>query len=217
MPQLFTPRANLAIRLALLLGIVLIVAGVWVWYGLARSAYIDKQGITLDQPIPFSHRHHVNDLGIDCRYCHRSVETSSFAGMPASSVCMGCHSQVWSDQPMLAPLRASYANDRPIRWRRVHDLPDYVYFNHSIHVNKGVACVRCHGRIDRMSLTAKAHALDMTWCLDCHRNPGPKLLPRDAVFQMPPSEQASADDPHKLLGALKIRSVGMTDCTTCHR
>ena len=132
-----------------------------------------------EQPIPFSHAHHVGGLGIDCRYCHTSVETSSFAGIPPTKTCMNCHSQIWSTSPTLEPVRESFRTGVSIQWTRVNDLPDYVYFNHSIHVNKGIGCESCHGRVDRMPLTWQENSLQMDWCLDCHRDPGKHIRPRD--------------------------------------
>ena len=145
--------------------------------------------------MPFSHEHHVRGLGIDCRYCHTSVEKSSFAGIPPTETCMTCHSQIWTDSPMLEPVRTSLRTNTPIRWNRVHDLPDYVYFNHGIHVQKGVGCVSCHGRVDQMPLTWKAEPMTMEWCLSCHRNPEKHLRPREEVFNMdwvPPEDQVDA-------------------------
>ena len=140
--------------------------------------------IPFQQPVPFSHKHHVSDDGIDCRYCHTSVEKSSFAGLPPTETCMTCHSQIWTDSPMLAPVRASFATNTPLKWNRVHDLPGYVYFNHSIHVAKGIGCSTCHGRVDQMPLTRKTETLYMKWCLDCHRNPQKYIRPRDKIYDM---------------------------------
>ena len=169
MPQIFRRSANTFSKLSL--------AGLLLFFGsliftailLARSSYVTRAHEYVEQPVQFSHRHHVKDDGIDCRYCHTSVETSSFAGIPPTKTCMNCHSQIWAQAPILEPIRASFREDRPVRWIRVHDLPDFVYFNHSIHVKKGVGCETCHGRIDEMPLTLQENTLQMDWCINCHR------------------------------------------------
>ncbi|HZT89101.1 MAG TPA: cytochrome c3 family protein [Stellaceae bacterium] len=169
------------------------------------------------QPIAFSHQHHVSGLGLDCRYCHTTVEVSSSAGMPSTYICMTCHSQIWTHAPMLAPDRQSLAENVPIRWTRVYTLPDYVYFDHSIHIAKGVGCTDCHGPIGDMPLTYKATTLYMSWCLSCHRNPAPHLRPRDQVFN--PHWKPKPDTPtgQQLMAAYHVRTEGLTDCGTCHR
>ena len=149
-----------------------------------RSGYITGQNQVIDQPVPFSHKHHVGQLGIDCRYCHTSVETSAFAGVPPTKTCMNCHQQMWAGSEMLNPVRESYKQNKSIPWERVHNLPGYVYFNHSIHIAKGVGCVSCHGQVDDMSLMSQAKPLLMEWCLKCHRNPEEHLRPRDEVTSM---------------------------------
>jgi hypothetical protein len=170
------------------------------------------------QPVPFSHQHHVGGLGIDCRYCHTSVEQSGFAGLPPTETCMTCHSQIWRDAPVLAPVRESWATGRPLHWQRVHDLPDYVYFNHSIHVQKGVACVVCHGRVDEMPLMWKTESLYMRWCLDCHEAPAKHLQPRSEVFVMKDDPGSSAARGLELAKAYGIRPPAqLEDCSTCHR
>jgi hypothetical protein len=169
------------------------------------------------QPIPFSHKHHVGDDGIDCRYCHTTVETAAFAGMPSTTVCLTCHSQLFSQAAVLEPLRHSAATGRPIAWNRVHKLPDFVYFNHAVHVAKGVACVECHGRVDQMPLTWRTSPLQMQWCLACHRDPAPHLRSKDVVFAMdapPPTSEEAA----RLARLLKLQGERrLTDCSTCHR
>jgi len=186
---------------------------------LQRSPYVTRQGIRPGQPVPFSHQHHVAGLGIDCRYCHTSVENSSFAGIPPTKICMNCHSQIWLSSPTLEPVRASFRTNESIRWTRVYDLPDFVYFNHSIHVNKGVGCSSCHGQINQMPLVFQASTLQMEWCLDCHRNPENVLRPRDQVFNMnwkAPADQLEAGK--KLATKYKIRTTSeLTSCSTCHR
>jgi hypothetical protein len=170
------------------------------------------------QPVPFSHEHHVGGLGIDCRYCHTSVETSAFAGIPPAATCMNCHSQIWSTSSMLEPVRASYRTGKPIVWMRIHELPDYVNFNHSIHVSKGVGCVACHGRVDQMPLTWQAEPLTMQWCLDCHREPEKYVRPREKVFEM---DWQGTGDPlvlgRELIKEYKIKNErSLTTCSICH-
>ncbi len=218
MAQLFPRGANTIARLSIG-AVVLGAAGLgWGAYSVLRSPYMTHVAVPLDQPVPFSHEHHVAGLGIDCRYCHTSVEKSAFAGIPPTETCMTCHSQVWKDAPVLQPVRDSLQNGTPLRWTRVHDLPDYVYFDHSIHVNKGVGCASCHGRVDQMPITWKTQELQMRWCLDCHRDPAKNLRPRDEVFNMTyekPDNQAALGS--RLFAQHHIRSEGLTDCVTCHR
>ena len=142
--------------------------GAWIW---VRTPYSTKQSDAPLQPVSFDHRHHVRDDGIDCLYCHSSAVVSSMAGIPSGELCMGCHAQLWTSSPALAPVRDSYFQDRPIVWRRVNQLPDFVHFDHSAHLAQGVACETCHGRVDLMARVYPEHALTMSWCLDCHRNP----------------------------------------------
>src|ERR1700740_2844292 len=184
MSQIFHRSTNTLSR-ATIFGAVFVVAALgWVAMEIQRSPYITYAGVRRPQPVPFSHQHHVTGLGIDCRYCHTSVETSSFAGIPPTKTCMNCHSQIWLSSPTLEPVRASFRTNESIRWTRVYDLPDFVYFNHSIHVNKGVGCESCHGRVDKMALTYQANTLEMSWCLDCHRNPQRVLRPLDQITTM---------------------------------
>jgi hypothetical protein len=211
----FTPRAALAVRLAVtaagLACAALIALGVW-----HAKAY-EQLGEPIAQPIPFSHKHHVGDDGIDCRYCHTTVETEAHAGLPSTAVCLGCHSQLYRDQAMLAPLHASLAKDAPIPWVRVHVLPDFVFFNHSVHVAKGVACVECHGRVDQMPIEWRTQPLKMRWCLDCHRDPAPRLRPRAQEFAMD-APRVGAPAARALAQAAHLESTRrMTDCSTCHR
>jgi hypothetical protein len=216
MAQIFHRSTN-TISKVTIFGAVFIL-GLLGW-GLAilyRSAYMTDIDVVREQPVPFSHKHHVYGLGIDCRYCHTSVETSSFAGMPPTETCMSCHSQIWTNASMLEPVRASFRNGTPLFWTRVNQLPDYVYFNHSIHVNKGIGCSTCHGRVDQMPLMRRANTLLMEWCLECHRDPARFVRPRDRVFQMdwtPPENQRAMGE--KLVKEYKIRKL--TDCYTCHR
>jgi hypothetical protein len=168
------------------------------------------------QPIQFSHLHHVTDDGIDCRYCHTSVETSAFAGIPPTKTCMNCHSQLFTTEPILEPVRASFREDKPLHWVRVHDLPDFVYFNHSIHIKKGIGCESCHGRVDQMPLTVQEQSLQMEWCINCHRHPENYVRPRSEITTMgyrPPV-------PQSVLGPELVKEYGinsLTSCSTCHR
>ena len=216
MPQLFKRSANTISKVSIV-GVLLLVGGlIGLAMVLGRSSYVTRAEEFVAQPIQFSHMHHVADDGIDCRYCHTSVETSPFAGIPPTKTCMNCHSQLWSTAPILEPVRASFRDDTPLRWVRVHDLPDFVYFNHSIHVKKGVGCETCHGRIDQMPLVAQKQSLQMDWCLDCHRNPEKYVRPRSEVLTMgykPPVPQA-------VMGAQLVKDYnikGNTSCSTCHR
>lgn len=198
------------IVLGLLLGGLVGIPALWIY---AHSDYVERSRLALEQPIQFSHRHHVAEVGLDCRYCHSTVETGAGAGMPASSVCLTCHSQLYAGNDLFAPLRESYQSGQPLRWQRVYRLPDYVYFNHSIHVTKGVSCVECHGRVDQMALVQLNQALTMEWCLNCHEDPGSHLRPQNKIFD--PGWHA-VNDP-QLKEHYQIREQGLTDCSICHR
>lgn len=219
MSQIFRPRANSIARAILLGTLLLLAAGGWTAWEIQNSSYVTRAQIIVQQPIPFSHEHHVKGLGIDCRHCHTSVTRSAFAGIPPTKTCITCHSQIWTNAPMLEPVRASWNNDTPIRWNRVHSLPGYVYFNHSIHVAKGVGCATCHGPVDEMPLMYQYAPLTMAWCLDCHRHPEKNLRPRDEVFNMnyrAPDDQQSLG--RELAQRYQVRSPqALTDCSTCHR
>ncbi len=216
MPQVFHRSTNTFSRVSIF-GAVFIVAAIILGLSLlVRSSYATGVGVEVAQPVQFSHKHHVLDDGIDCRYCHTSVETSPFAGMPSTKTCMNCHSQIWASSPFLAPVRESWNSGTPLVWNRVYDLPDFAYFDHSIHVDKGFGCSTCHGQIDQMALTAKAETLQMEWCLDCHRNPAAYVRPREFVFSMdyqPPADQAALG--RRLMQEYNIQIK--TDCTVCHR
>jgi hypothetical protein len=216
MAQIFRRGANTVAK-ASIIGAVLAVVGVgWAVTELNTSAYNYRLQIAREQPVQFSHKHHVGGLGIDCRYCHTSVEVSSFAGIPPTETCITCHSQIWANSAYLEPVRVSYRTGESIQWTRVHDLPGFVYFNHSIHVNKGIGCQTCHGRVDLMPLMWKVNSLQMKWCLDCHREPEKYIRPRDAVFSMtyqPPADQLALG--RKLVAEYKVQKL--TDCYTCHR
>jgi hypothetical protein len=218
MTQIFHPSTNTISRVSIFGALFFVLGLLFVVYMIFRSPYVTGVNVVLDQPVPFSHEHHVRGLGLDCRYCHTSVEKSSFAGIPPTETCMTCHSQIWTDSPMLAPVRTSMRTSTPIRWNRVHDLPDYVFFNHSIHVQKGVGCVSCHGPVDQMPMTWKAKPMTMEWCLSCHREPERHLRPRTEVFNMnwvPPGNQVS--EGRKLIKEHEIPVQRLSDCYTCHR
>jgi hypothetical protein len=219
MRQLFAPGADAILRLTLLVitlggAIFLVVAAT-----IARSDYMSGVGIAPKQPVPFSHKHHAGELGIDCRFCHTTVETQASAGLPPTEICMGCHSQIWTGAPMLAPVRDSLANNTPLQWTRVNQLPAYVYFNHAIHIGKGVGCSTCHGAIDTMQMTYRANAFHMDFCIACHRNPAPNLRTQDQVWNMEwtrPDDQATKGP--SLFSKYHIRPAAqLTDCSICHR
>jgi len=218
MAQLFHRRDNTIARAGLAGAVMLIGFMGWAWDSIYWSPYTTRVNAPLDQPVPFSHRHHHDQLGIDCRYCHTSVEKSAFAGLPDTETCMTCHSQLFTTAPLLAPVRRSLATDEPLRWNRVNKLPDFVFFNHSIHVAKGVGCATCHGQLDEMPLTWKSHTLYMKWCLECHRAPEKFIRPHDEVFDMhwlaPPDQLAQG---RKLMAANHVDTTGLTDCGMCHR
>ncbi|MCU1339116.1 MAG: chaperone protein HtpG [Bryobacterales bacterium] len=216
MAQLFHRSANSLARVSIAAVAITLASVVWAAYRINDGAFVTDVNVARDQPVPFSHKHHVSDDGIDCRYCHTSVETSPFAGLPPTETCMGCHSQIWKNAEILEPVRASWQTGRSLQWTRVHDLPDFVYFNHSIHLHKGIGCSTCHGRVDLMPLTYKVNTLYMKWCLECHRNPERNVRPREQVFNMayaPPPDQEQ-------LGTRLVAEYGiqrLTDCVTCHR
>ncbi len=219
MAQVFRRSSNVLSVLSIFGGIgLLAVLSLAVW-GYFRSGYVTEVGVPRVQPVPFSHKHHVGDDGIDCRYCHTSVEDSAFAGIPPTKTCMNCHSQIWADSPMLEPVRESFRSGKSLEWTRVYNLPGYVYFDHSIHVHKGVGCSTCHGRVDEMPLIWRENSLYMDWCLTCHRAPEQFVRPREDVFSMdyrPPADQVALG--RKLVKEYKIQSARvLTSCSTCHR
>jgi hypothetical protein len=184
MAQVFDRSSNALARASLVLtGLIVIALGVALDQ-LQRSPWVTRQGQRPDQPVPFSHKHHVEGLGLQCQYCHTSVEKSAYAGIPPTKTCINCHSQIWTNAQLLEPVRQSWATGESIQWIRVHDLPDYVYFNHEIHVNKGIGCASCHGRVDEMPLMYQQNTLQMEWCLNCHRNPGVNLRPTSEIYNM---------------------------------
>ena len=216
MPQIFHRSANTLSRVSIF-GAVFIIAGLLgIFDEINRSPWITEARVAREQPIQFSHERHVAGNGIDCRYCHTSVEDSAFAGIPPTRTCMNCHSQIFSTSPFLEPVRQSFRSDQSIQWTRVHDLPDFAYFNHSIHVNKGVGCTTCHGQVDRMPLMWQEKSLQMEWCLDCHRQPERYVRPREDVFRVDyvaPPDQAELGK--RLVAQYQIQKL--TSCSTCHR
>ncbi|WP_428484798.1 cytochrome c3 family protein [Rhodopila sp.] len=219
MRQLFAPGADAILRLALLTGILGIITLLVIAGFVSESNYVTTVGVAPAQPVPFSHKHHSGELGIDCRYCHQQVEVQATAGIPPMYTCMTCHSQIWTGSEMLAPVRASLANNTALHWTRVNRLPDYVYFNHSIHIDKNIGCSTCHGAMDQMQLTTRAQAFTMAFCLNCHRNPENFIRTKEQIWNMewtPPSNQATqgAD----LVKQYHIRGPAqLTDCSICHR
>jgi len=236
MAQIFHRSANTLARASILGVVLLLTAAGAALIELQRSPYVTRQHIAPEQPIPFSHQHHAAGLGLDCRYCHTSVEESSFAGIPPTKTCMNCHAQIWTSASMLEPIRYSFTSGQSIQWTRVHDLPDFVYFNHSIHVAKGVGCESCHGHVDAMPLMYQENTLQMEWCLDCHRQPEKFLRPREEVFNMQ-YQQPTSDHPvpaliqgekkffsnqfemgKALRQEYRLRTTqDITSCSTCHR
>jgi Cytochrome c7 and related cytochrome c len=216
MPQFFPRTANAIFRLSLLGSVLFVGLVVWLGFLIVRSPYEMMQEIPRAQPVPFSHKHHVGGLGLDCRYCHTTVEESWFANIPPTKTCMNCHSQMWAVAPVLEPVRESYRTGKSIEWNQVYELPEFVYFNHSIHVAKGFGCETCHGHVDRMPLTWQAVPLTMQWCLGCHWHPERYVRPKDQVFNMayvPPPNQLELG--RKLVKEYHIQRLG--SCSTCHR
>ena len=216
MAQIFPRSANALARVTLFGAVFLLTAISWAFGTIYRAPWTTWVGVAREQPVPFSHKHHAGGEGFDCRYCHTSVEDSAFAGLPPTRTCMNCHSIIWSDSQVLEPVRESFRTGRSLEWTRVHDLADFVYFDHSIHLRKGIGCSTCHGRVDRMPLTARAATLHMSWCIECHRQPERFVRPRSEVFRMdyqPPADQLT-------LGRMLVAEYGirkLTDCSTCHR
>jgi hypothetical protein len=219
MAQFFPKSANMIALLSLILVAGVAGGGLTILLTTAKSPYNTDQKVSINQPVPFSHKHHVQGLGVDCRHCHFSVEESSFAGIPATKTCMTCHSQIWNEAPMLEPVRASYREDKSLEWIRVHDLPDYVYFNHSIHVAKGVGCATCHGQVDEMPLMMKAQTLQMSWCMDCHWHPEMNLRPKEEITNL--DWQPPADPEQHLALAKELAEEynvqSKVSCSVCHR
>jgi len=218
MAQVFPPSANWASKASILAALLIVASMLGVVLNINRIDYVSMVGVAIDQPVHFSHKHHVTGMGIDCRYCHTTVEVSAFAGVPPTETCMTCHSQIWTEAPILEPVRASFRDNKAIEWNRVHDLPDFVYFNHSIHVSQGIGCQSCHGQVDQMPLVEKAHTLNMEWCLDCHRDPAQFIRPRDQVFNMNYEYPANQETLGKSLVAdYDVQTSQLTNCSICHR
>jgi hypothetical protein len=216
MAQIFHRSTNTISRVSIYGAVILIATLGYAVDVVNQTSYVTEVHNARPQPVPFSHKHHVGELGLDCRYCHSSVEVSSSAGMPPTQTCMACHSQIWTGAAILEPVRASYRDSTPIVWTRVNALPDFVYFNHSIHIAKGVGCTTCHGPIAEMNITWRAQSLYMRWCLDCHNAPEKYLRPRSEVFNAfykPPSDQEALGN--RLMIEYKVQKL--TTCTTCHR
>jgi hypothetical protein len=214
--QVFHHSTNTLSRLSIFGALFAVALVLWAGREVNRSPYVTQANTAREQPVQFSHAHHVGGIGIDCRYCHTSAETSAMAGIPPTKTCMNCHSQIWSDSPMLEPVRASFRTGTSLQWTRVHDLPDFVYFDHSAHVNKGVGCSTCHGRVDQMPLMWQEASLYMEWCLDCHRQPEKYVRPMEEVFNpayQPPPDQIELG--RKLVAQYGIRP--RTSCSACHR
>lgn len=198
-------------------GVIVLGTALGVLLNINRLDYVSQVGVARDQPVPFSHKHHVTGVGIDCRYCHTSVEESAFAGIPPTETCMTCHSMLWTEAAILEPIRASLRDDEPIRWTRVHDLPDFVYFRHDIHLSKGIGCQSCHGQVDQMPLMWKENTLNMEWCLECHRAPEKYIRPKEEVFNMnwsPPTNQEEVG--RNLVEQYDVQKFQLTDCSICH-
>ena len=222
MAQLFRPGADTVARLVLLAIVLFPVAATALAYGVRVSPYATGQNVTVEQPVPFSHKHHVGDLGIDCRYCHTGVEKAAWAGLPSTQTCMTCHSQMWTNAAVLAPVRHSWTAREPMRWNSVHRTAEYVYFNHSVHVAKGVGCSECHGAVHEMQLMRQATPMTMGWCLNCHRNPGPHLRPQAAIYDTAwtPGDDPDPDRLHRARAYVAhygIEAGRLSDCSVCHR
>ncbi len=218
MVQIFRPSADTVARVVLISILVVPFLAIAIAYWVMRSSYVTDQDVTLGQPVPFSHEHHISGLGIDCRYCHSGVERSAVAGVPPTHTCMTCHSQLYTQAEMLEPIRRSLAENKPVAWNKVNRLPDYVYFDHSIHIAKGVGCTTCHGPVGRMPLMRASAPLTMGWCLDCHRNPAPNLRSMSEVFDpewAPPGDQLERGK--ALMAQHHVDNRHLADCSVCHR
>lgn len=233
--QIFPRQSNAIARASLFLVVFVVATLGWLLYTFQRSPYITMAGVRKPQPVPFSHQHHVTGLGIDCRYCHTSVENAAFAGIPPTKTCMNCHAQIWTNAAYLEPVRESFRSGKSLEWVRVNQLPNFVYFNHSIHISKGVGCNTCHGPVDQMPLMYQWASLQMEFCLDCHRAPEKYLRPKEQVFNMryePPALVPLKNEVefggktytdqvemgNVLKSMYKVRPVAdITSCSTCHR
>jgi hypothetical protein len=214
---IFRPSANVWARAVLLGAPLALIIGLLFWWVAPRTDWRRQTGIVIPQPVPFSHQHHVAGLGIDCLMCHQYVEVAKNAGLPPTHTCMTCHSQIWTNASLLAPVRQSLADNTPIEWHRVTRLPDYVYFNHSIHIAKGVGCSSCHGDVASMPLAYKAEPMTMSWCLACHRDPGPNLRPASEIFNTKWKRGPDTPSPEALLAQYHVTGRNLTECSICHR
>ena len=218
MKQLFPRSANYISKASIVIGGLVAVTVFLAGNVLVRSSYFTQIGVAREQPVMFSHKHHVQGLGLDCRYCHTTVDESAFAGIPPTETCMTCHSQIWTEAPMLEPVRESWKTGKPLEWVRVHDAPDFVFFDHSIHVNKGVSCKTCHGRVDEMPLVRKNETLQMEWCLTCHFDPEKFIQPKETVYDMDYERPADHDlQAILLMEEYGIQKEQLTNCSICHR
>jgi len=219
MAQIFHRSTNTISRVSIYGAVFIAAALGYLGWAVTESPYFTDVNVPQEQPVPFSHKHHVTDDGIDCRYCHTSVEKSSFAGIPSTHICMSCHSRLWTTSPMLEPVRLSYQTDKSLEWTRVNAVPDFAYFDHSIHIHKGVGCTTCHGPIGEMPLTWRANTLYMRWCIDCHKHPERFVRRREDVFKanyQSPQDQLALG--RQLVKEYKIKdATQLTDCYTCHR
>jgi hypothetical protein len=217
MAAVFPPWSNTALRIALSAIALGVVGSIVLLMVFVRSAWRRRQFDALDQPVEFDHRHHTQDDGIECLYCHNTAFRAATAGVPSTDKCMGCHNQIWNQSPLLSPVRQSFFSGAPISWNRVHNVPGFAYFNHSIHVNKGFGCSTCHGRVDQMARVYQAASLTMAWCLDCHRAPERYIRPLSEITNMAwtPSEAQEAEIGPSLVKELGVRRL--THCTACHR
>lgn len=214
MPQLFSPRANILSKtLPLYIGALPFLGA---WAIMHTTPWTHAVDVAPEQPAAFSHKRHVDDMGLDCRLCHSGVEKTSFAGIPATDTCFMCHSQIWPNSPLVAPVRDSYATGEPIRWNRVNKLPDFVYFDHSIHISKGVSCYTCHGRVDKMTLTSKPNAFEMKFCLNCHRNPEEFVRDPSEIYN-PEFKPQGKETGTKLVENYGIQKGQLANCSICHR
>lgn len=220
MAQIFHPSFNTLSKASVVVAVLALGALGYAALAASRTSLVTDLEVPKEQPVPFSHHHHVSGLGIDCRYCHTTVEESPMAGLPATKTCIACHAQIWTNAQLLEPARQSFRDDRSIEWVRVHDLPEFVYFDHSIHLKKGVGCESCHGRVDKMPLMMKANSLNMEWCLACHRAPEQFLRPRSRLYEMGWDPEAVLGKSQAELGAelkAEYRVQSLTSCSTCHR
>ena len=216
MPQIFHRSTNTISRVSIFGALFLVAGLLWLFAAVNRSPWVTQARVARDQPIQFSHERHVAGNGIDCRYCHTSVEDSGFAGIPPTKTCMNCHSEIFANSPFLEPVRASFRDNTPIAWTRVHDLPDFVYFNHSIHVKKGIGCESCHGRVDQMPLMYQENSLLMEWCINCDKNPQAYVRPRSEITTMGYRPAVA----QSVLGPQLVKEYNINpplNCSTCHR